>query len=253
MPTKPATYEEATYASPWRLIRYPHRRRVSESIDLLTANDPGTVVDYGAGGGELIASLLADERGNGIETAIAYDPNEEATGRLRERLGDEPRAAVATSIEEVSAHLAGRGADAISCMGVLEHLPLRERRRFYDFCAEVLSPAGRVVIDVPVEIGPALVVKQFGRRVLKRRDREYERGELLRAVVGIRTVDPARFEAGGGPDFIFTHRGFDHRVFRDELERFQDVRDAVTTPIGWLPSWLCNQEVFYVTEARPRT
>lgn len=140
--------------------------------------------------------------------------------RLESRLS---RVLVASTLGRVVEALDGRSLDAVVCMGVLEHLPLRERARFFDFCARHLAPRRRVVIDVPVEIGPTLLVKQFGRRVLKRRGREYGPGELLGAVAGRRTVDPNRHGAGSDPDFIYTHKGFDHRVFRKELERHQEI------------------------------
>jgi SAM-dependent methyltransferase len=248
MPKKPTTYEEDTYDNPWRLISYPHRVRVSTGLELLMSAKPKVVVDWGAGGGEMIAALMSDGRGEEIELAVAYYPTAAASGRLEKRLGGDPRVGIADSIDRVEARLDGRAPEAIMCMGVLEHLPLRKRREFYNYCAQKLAPGGRVVIDVPVEIGPALLVKEFGRRVLKRREPEYGLAELSRAVLGFKLVDSARFDEGAGPDFIFTHKGFDHRAFREELRRHQNVRETVRTPVRWLPSWLCNQDIMFVGE-----
>ena len=208
------------------------------------------VIDYGAGDGELIAQLLRDDRAASVELAISYEPIPSKLALALERFGDDPRAAGAGSFEEIDAKLDGRAADAISCLGTLEHFPLVERRRFYAFCATRLSPQGRVVIGVPVEIGPALGVKTFGRRVLKRRRREYARGELLRAVLGGETIDSERFDHDAEIEFIFTHKGFDHRPFLRELESYQTLVERFPTPVRRLPGWLCNQELMLVS--RPR-
>ena len=251
MPTAPQTYEEATYASPWWIVRYPHRIRAERALDLVIEDEPRTVLDYGAGGGELITRLLADPRAVSVETAIAYDPYETDTGHLADRLGGHPRAAVAVTLEQAAAALGGRRVDAVACMGVLEHLPLRERRRFFAFCTEALAPTGRVVIDVPVESGTALLVKTFGRRVLKRRPPEYTAGELVRAVAGRPRRDPERWGGGADPDFIYTHKGFDLGRFRAELSEHQEIIRTVATPVSWLPGWSVNQEVIFVSRPRP--
>ncbi len=248
---KPQTYREATYESPWRLIRYAHLNRLDTAIELITASRPKVVVDYGAGDGELVAQLLRDPRAASVELAISYEPLTIKLELAEERFTKEPRAAAAGSFDQIDDRLDGRATDVVSCLGALEHFPLVERQRFYLFCARRLSPHGRVVIDVPVEIGPSLVIKTLGRRVLKRRGREYARGELIRAVFGAETIDPDRFDPDSNVEFLFTHKGFDHRPFLRELDDFQDVIDVTPTPVRWLPGWLCNQEMLLLSRPRP--
>ena len=244
---RPSNYEEQTNASPWWLIRYPHQKRFATAVALLLADQPGVVVDYGAGNGEVLAQVLADPRGGSIDLAIAYDPDPQMRASAEEKLvPHSPRAAVIGDLTELESALQGRRVDAVACLEVLEHLSLTERQRFYGVCADNLVDGGLCLIDVPVEIGPTLLVKVFGRRALKGRSREYSLGELLRLTFGMRVRDPERFDPERPDGWIQDHKGFDYRELRDELREWLPIERTISTPVRVLPPWLCNQEIFLV-------
>lgn len=247
---KERTYQDDTYSSTNRLVRYAHGTRIKTAIEMITAERARTVLDYGAGDGEMLLRLLSDPRAAEISRVIAFDPEEGFRAEMERRISTDPRVTIAATREEAAAQLHGRELDAISCLGVLEHLPLIERECFYRFCDQYLSTGGRCIIDVPVEIGGSLLIKTLGRRFAKGRSREYRLPELARSVLGMRTRDLQRMDPSADVEFIFTHKGFDHRVFRDELTRWQTVQETRMTPVRWLPSWLCNQEVFFLTRKR---
>ena len=107
------------------------------------------------------------------------------------------------------------------------------------------------MIDVPVEIGASVLIKEFGRRALKRYPREYSTRALVRRAVGLRDPDPARFEPANESTWILAHTGFDHRFVVDEVrERFL-VRRVYGTPFERIPPSLGNQEAFIVFERDP--
>jgi len=140
--------------------------------------------------------------------------------------------------------------DVITCLGVLEHLPQRARQDFYSFCAEFLAEAGMCIIDVPVEHGPALLLKEFGRTVLKHRKSEYSFSALLKALVGIVPLDPRRWDYNSD-QVIVHHAGFDYRQLRDrELRRHFKIVRTIRTPLPAIPAALGNQEVIFVCSAQ---
>jgi hypothetical protein len=248
---RPQDYAEQTYASPYWLVRYPHRKRFSKATELLLSGRPRVLFDYGAGDGEWIARLLESPGADSIALAVAYDPTPRQLIRARERLasyGDRVR--VSGDLAEAERSLGGQAIDAIACLGVLEHLSLRERHRFYRFCAEHLSSGGACVMDVPVEIGPTLLVKQFGRRVLKGWPKGYTLSELIKPVLGFRVRDPERFDPDREDGWIQAHIGFDYREMRDELAQWMTIERSVPTPMKTLPPWLFNQEVLIVARGR---
>jgi hypothetical protein len=240
----PDGYAKTTYANSHWLIRYPHRKRFNKAAELLLSNEPRVLFDYGAGDGEWVARLLESPLASSVELAVAYDPTPRQHTKARKRLAPwSDRAVVATNLDDALAALGGQQIDALACLEVLEHLSLRERQRFYRFSAEHLAEGGLCLIDVPVEIGPTLVVKQFGRRVLKGWPKGYTFTELMKPVLGMRIRDPRRFDPEGEEDWIGAHIGFDYRELRDEVSEWMPVERSVTTPLGALPPWLGNQEV----------
>ena len=215
---------------------------------MLLADQPGVVLDYGAGNGEMLAQSFSPTRAAGvIDLAIAYDPNPQMRASAEEKLvPHSSRAAVIGDLAELESALQGRRVDAVACLEVLEHLSLTERQRFYGVCSDILADGGLCLIDVPVEIGPTLLVKVFGRRVLKGRPREYRLGELLRPTFGMRVRDPERFDPERPDGWVQDHKGFDYRELRDELRGWLPIERTISTPVRALPPWLCNQEIFLV-------
>jgi hypothetical protein len=233
------------------LVRYPHRKRYAAAAEQLIAGRPRVLVDYGAGDGEMVARVLDGPGAESIELAVVFDPTPRQLQKAHKRLaawGDRVR--VVDDLTAAEAALEGRPIDAIACLGVLEHLSWRERKRFYRFSAEHLAQGGLCLIDVPVEIGPALLVKEFGRRALKGRPSGYARGQLFKPVIGFRVRDPQRFDREREDGWIQDHNGFDYRELRDELGNWMPVERSISTPIRVLPAWLCNQEVLLVARGR---
>jgi SAM-dependent methyltransferase len=248
---QPMTYSERTTASPFWIVRFAHRRRYELIISAALEGSPGVLLDYGAGEGDMLMAMLAHEGCLPSLRVIAYEPSADS---LRKHLanrsgqGRVDRIEVAERLEDVP----DQSCDALTCAGVLEHLILADRFEFYSFARRVLRPGGRIVVDVPVEIGPTILVKNLGRRWLKGDRREYSLLQSVSAAVGRTIFDPVRFDPDAGAQYILTHKGFDHRIFLRELEGqgFQ-VDDVVSSPLPWLPPALGSQEVIVVGSVRP--
>lgn len=238
----PRVYSEQTYASPYLIVRYPHLMRVRTAVQALKQASPSSVLDYGAGDGKVLSDAIPVLPAS--TTITAFEP----VARFQTQLQQAAAAAgSADRIELVTdrAALDGRLFDYVICLGVLEHMPLRERLSFYELCDRCLTPDGCVLIDVPVEVGPTVLVKALARRALKGRGREYPLKELLWTAVGGIVFDPARFDPSDQRTWIQNHRGFDYRLLRRELaNRFTIVAETVS-PLPLLPAPLGNQEVYF--------
>jgi SAM-dependent methyltransferase len=247
----PISYAEQTYDSPFWLIRYAHRKRHALAIAKTLTFNPSVVLDYGAGVGEMMFALLADSRCPPSTRAIAYEPWYILMPEDKERqAGMDPtgRLQLATTREEIPENTC----DVVICAGVLEHLTLSERHKFYQFARHVLRPEGRVVIDVPIELGPAVLIKNFGRRVLKSYPREYTLRETVAATLGFTVFDPGRYDPELGDEFIATHKGFDYRLLKKELSgQGFTLETTINSPVPWLPAALANQEVIIVASKTP--
>lgn len=167
---------------------------------------------------------------------VAHEPSPKFSALFRERLGAVP---VVMERDAISGSF-----DVVCCLGVLEHMPVLERVAFYELCERVLAPRGTIIVDVPVEVGPALAVKAFGRIVLKGRSREYSNADLLRHILGAIQFDPARFDPTNDATWIHHHHGFDYRLLEQEMGSRFVLVDKTSTPLPGLPAGL-NQEVLY--------
>lgn len=244
----PDSYAEDTYSHRNFAIRYPHRKRVERVLGVIEELGPTTVLDYGAGDGHLFKALK-EQLAHSPERLVAYEPVPEFARPFEEQVKAGQFGDGVEVVEEFEA-LRGQHFDLITCMGVLEHMPLLERSKFYGLCDEALGDRGRCLIDVPVEVGPALAIKHLGRTVIKGRPAEQTRRQLIRGTFGGIRYDPLRFDPDDPSTWISSHSGFDYRLFRTELEHRFDLLEQITTPFGALPPWLGNQEVLYLVAPR---
>jgi hypothetical protein len=234
-------------------VGYAHRRRYEVAVSLIRRARPRVVVDWGAGDGYVLGELLKGP--DPPELVVAFEPGERMQALLDERrrdLGLGDRLRWFGTIEEIEAFLADRRIDVLACLGVLEHLPLQPRRDFYEFASRMVATDGTVLLDLPVEYGPAVVVKELGRRVLKARPPEYRLRTLAARALGRTERDPRRFADDGSTQFIQTHQGFDHRQILGEMAPEFVVTESRGTPLEWAPAWAFNQEVL-VSLRRPRS
>jgi SAM-dependent methyltransferase len=247
VPRDDTWYAGRTYASPYAIVRWPHRQRFRHARRLALARQPRSLLDYGTGDGEFLVELLTEHE-RPPERVVALEQVDDYARLLEIRLRE---SSLRDRVEVCRdpAELAGDSFDSITCLGVLEHMSLRERERIYEFLGDRLAGGGRCVIDVPVEIGPSLLVKEAVRGARKGGLTERSMRELAKAAIGFRVIDPTRFDRRDEP-WINDHKGFDYRVFADELDRRFDVVDRVSSPLPALPPWCFNQEVLYVAIPR---
>jgi SAM-dependent methyltransferase len=233
-------------------VAWSHGSRFALARRLVEPSEGGRLLDYGCGDGTFAAMI----HGRFRETlGVDVDPDQ-----LREcaaRLGHLPGVRFAPSRDVASADDTGRW-DVVTCMEVLEHCLVDERRRIVRELARLAAPGGRVVISVPIEVGPSILGKQFFRALAGlRRLGDYEHREryspveLVRAAAGGR-VERVVFEGNGpdGPHEYYGHKGFDFRDLEREVRAtFAEVR-RLFTPIRALGPLLNSQAWFVCTNAR---
>lgn len=242
-PKLPSSYEEQTHASPYWIVRFPHRRRIGLAVKEIRRQQAQTLLDYGSGDAYLIERLAMG--GSDVPRTTLYEPVEhyaEKSRRTVARLELDHRVDIITHLSECD----GMQFECIACLEVLEHMPLPQRNLFYETCQRHLAPGGACIIDVPVEVGPTLLIKELARRVLKGREPEYSNADLLRRSLGRRVHDPQRFDPSNNTTWIHYHTDFDYRELRDELGRHFRLDRSFGSPFPALAPPLGNQEAFII-------
>jgi SAM-dependent methyltransferase len=230
-----------------RLISWSHRRRFATGLQLAAPLAGGRVLDYGCGDGTFLAFLLAGAAAPSLAVGAEIHPS--LVEDCRGRLGGLPGISFLT-VEELDAPAWAASFDGLVCMEVLEHVvdwipPLDRWER-------LLAPGGRVIVSVPVETGPALLIKQTARRVAGWRglgdypgQSPYTPWELFRGVfAGGRQhmPRPVHRAADGSPNH--DHKGFNWRVLRAALAARFQLERIVTSPLRFLPPALASQVWF---------
>lgn len=222
-------YASYTYEHPSLFVRYPHLRRLRLLERIIGSARFGSWLDYGAGDAAIVSHMHRSGR-LGEARIVLYEPWAEIRSQIR--IGNGLDISVVGELGEIPE----RPFDLVTALEVLEHLPLPERIRFYRLLARQLAPGGRCLIEVPVEYGPILLLKEYGRRVLKGRRSDYRPGELMKAgFLGIVEDSHGRFDPEDGRQTIIPHQGFDTACFLEELSTIGEVVRIWASPFPYLP------------------
>jgi SAM-dependent methyltransferase len=224
------SYARQTLDSPNPFARYAHRSRLRKSVALTLAKmvpGAGKILDYGCGSGTLVFALR-----NLDYDAVGYEPF------MEERVA--PGLPIYRSTEEV---VALGPYSVITLFETIEHLHDWEIDAFLEFSQRTLCGGGGILISAPVEIGPALLLKELSRNVhpnlrwpLPHRF-GHPLGELLKAaLLGVAAVRAENIK--------ISHKGFD---FRRAIKRLREkgwlVRALAYGPLP-IGTWYGNSQVF---------
>jgi 2-polyprenyl-3-methyl-5-hydroxy-6-metoxy-1,4-benzoquinol methylase len=248
-PVASGDYARKQIYCPNRVVAWSHGSRFRLAARLV--GEGARLLDYGCGDGTFLA--LTHGR---FERAVGADVDEGQLESCRARLGhlDGVRFVRTT---DLAAPAHAHAYDIVTCMEVLEHCPEPERLRVLDTLRLLVARRGRVVISVPIEIGPALLAKQFFRAVAAWRGhgdyqhREtYGPGELLAAAFARPNLARARYRVET-PQGVFEycgHKGFDWRPLESEIRQRFAVERRLFTPLP-AAGPLLNSQVWFVCRA----
>jgi SAM-dependent methyltransferase len=244
---KDGHYAKKQLYSRSRLIAWSHRSRFETGLRLAARFAGQRIIDYGCGDGTFLALLM--DRPGAPAAAVGADLDDGQVNNCRARFGSDPRLFF-VRIDTLNPAVQTSGFDGLVCMEVLEHVidwaPLFDQWRW------LVKPGGTILVSVPVETGPALVVKQAVRRVAGWRGigdypgiAPYTWGEYVRSVLAgsrqhiTRPVHPEANGSGG-----YCHKGFNWRVLRTALAGRFAVERTLSSPLSWLPPPLGSQVWF---------
>ena len=228
------------------LIGWSHARRFRAARRVVRPYAAAALLDYGCGDGTFLAlvrDLFPHAVGAEIDPALVED--------ARRRFG---QAGGARFIHTSEVPALPDGAfGVVTCMEVLEHCTAEVADGVIGELRRLAAREGVVIVSVPVETGPALLVKTAARAAAGLRgvsgyqDRErHTAGELARMVfAGAQTrierpVYETRFP-DGAPNRYHGHKGFNWRLLAERLGRDFYLRDVRFSPLPVLGGLLNSQ------------
>ena len=247
-PAVPGNYGRKQLGSPSFAIRYSHERRFDMARSLVAPYAGRKLIDFGAGDGTFLA-LVYDLFPN----AVGVDPNPDQLAESQERLADLPGISFRSPSETSSKSFDG-SFDIATCMEVLEHCVEAEVQDVLNDLNRLVRPGGRLIVSVPVEIGPSLLLKQIIRTYAGMRgfgDYKYTEHYSLRQLFSMvfatkaRKIDRPIYLEGGHP--YHSHKGFNWRALARRIDEKFLVDELRFTPIDFAGSLLASQVWFVCT------
>lgn len=246
-------YARKQILCPSRLIAWAHRRRFDTALQLSKIFSGKNVLDLGCGDGTFLHMLLQQDWAPNF--AVGAEITTDLVDDCTRRLGAVEQLRF-LSVEDLESPDYQAAFDGVFCMEVLEHVI--DVDEVLDQLRRLVSPDGRVLISVPVEIGLPMLVKQSARRVAGWMGvgdypgtTPYTITELLAGLVaGPRQhLDRPVHVSPEGHRF-FDHKGFNWKLLREKLSSRFTIERATASPITWLPPQLGSQCWFLL---RPQT
>ncbi|HEX2859059.1 MAG TPA: class I SAM-dependent methyltransferase [Alphaproteobacteria bacterium] len=223
------TYEQQTVASPNPLARYAHLSRFKRAKALCQKYLPakGSLLDYGAGDGRLLALL---RKAQPKAQLLGLEPYMDITDKKH----------IFRTADKLPPKV-----DVITAFEVLEHLDAHNMAGYLKLVNARLAKNGHIIISVPNMLGPSLFLKYINWRFIKRSQWIYSWGDVFKA--GLLLKSPPR-ELKPLGDYL-GHTGFDWRLLRVQMLKHYKLVEEFHSPFPAL-WWGFNSQWFAVFERR---
>lgn len=232
-----------------KVIAWSHSSRFVKALSLLDAADK-SILDYGCGDGTFLAMAAGQ-----VKTAHGSDIDANQIEGCRERFADLSNVDFSVIGDLADGKYDG-SFDVVTCQETLEHCTEEIVEIVLSDLARLVSPTGRVIISVPIEIGPSFVLKQSIRALAARMgtssyhmvERYSGRDAAKMVFAGRNTaVDRPLYKVDGAEGY--SHFGFNWRALRERVAQHLVVEETQFTPVGQLRGFVSSQAWFL---CRPR-
>ena len=224
-----------------QLTRLAHRSRFSAVLDVVGNQKYHQALDYGCGDGWLLK--IAYEQGI-IASGIGVDVADYMLEACQENFAEIPKLKYCTP-DQISENISLQSCDLIFCTETLEHIG--NPAKVLDMIRPYCQPGARMIISVPIEIGPSLILKQMGRYFANLKGNygyePYEFKELISAAI---LWDTNSFPSSHSMQQEYTgHKGFDYRKIDKLLGEKVTIEKKIFSPFPWFGN-LLNSTVIWV-------
>ena len=214
-------YDENTINAQNFFARFSHRNRINKIFKIVKKySHHGKVLDYACGTGVLVARAP--------ESIIGYEPF------MLERC--QTGLPIYNSLDNIRTF----APFSLICINNLfEHLHFSEIENILTICRNIISDNGCIIVNVPIEVGPVIILKEINRSFFHKEPGGYTFLEFIKAaflgIVGKRI----------NPNVVFmSHKGFDFR----HLISFVRTKgwEVKVLSYGPLPTgcWYGNSDVY---------
>lgn len=227
------------------MTRLAHQSRFNRVLELLEDRQYHCALDYGCGDGWLLKSASEQKL---IKTGLGVDISPYMLSACEQIFGDSENFKFCQP-STITSTISLGSCDLLLCTETLEHVGNVEST--LDQILPYCCAEAKVIISVPIEIGPSLLLKQIGRYLANLKGRYgYERYTLSELFSATLLWDVERFPSSHSEDVeIRSHKGFDYRKIEAILKRKIILERHFFSPFPQLGK-LMNSTVFFVGRTR---
>jgi len=249
--------EEGNYAKKQifcknQIIAWSHSSRFQTTQRLLKkyADSNSKLLDYGCGDGTFLGKVS-----NLFPEAVGTDISPQHITDCQKRFSGVPQVSFCL-IDDLDSEQYRSYFDIAVCMEVLEHCVSDSVEKVISNLKRLVKSDGIILISVPIEIGPSLLIKQITRSVagwLRQGDYDksiepHTRIEFLKMVFATKSTSIER--PTYGDNFRYHgHKGFNWRSLRYELGKKIEIEQTFFSPLGSLGGFVSSQ-VFMICRNR---
>lgn len=204
--------------------RYTSLLRLAGELSATIKDRPMRALEIGCGPGTAVGALLDAHECD----YLGIDLDASFVDAARGYHGHRPNCRFVQADAADPSHYQPDSADIVFALETLEHIPEDAVVRIVENVCRIVRPK-LFVVTVPVEVGPAVWVKNLGSAMMG-----YKRGsgnfrETLWA--GLYQMDRI-------PTHTVWHIGFDWRWLAQTIRHNAPIREVSSLPFSWLPRWL---------------
>jgi SAM-dependent methyltransferase len=243
-PVAEGHYYQGQLANKNKILAWSHQSRFDKAIELIGHNTK-KLLDYGCGDGTFLA--LTSDR---VVDAHGVDVDGNQIEDCRTRLRSLPNVTFFVN-SDLSGPDHDGAYDVVTCMETLEHCTEPIVEQVLADVARLCAPDGRVIISVPIEIGPSFLVKQTVRAVARTQGNSsyavaesYPARDAMKMIFARRDTAVERPLFGEPPLVGHTHYGFNWRWLRGRVAQYLTIERTLFTPLGFLGGWASSQAYF---------
>ena len=210
------------------LTRLAHGGRYRRTLELASDVRAGVAIDFGCGDAMILRRAQEAgiaRSGYGVDSDPAMRESAAATFAGIDGFRF-------VSPEELAGVVAPGSCDLAICTEALEHIP--SPGPILDQIVRCCRPGARVIITVPIEVGPSLLGKQIGRYFAGlRRPYGYEKYTVRELVSAALLWNARGFDSSHlHDDVVMTgHKGFDFRDVEAALRARMQIERTVYSPL----------------------
>lgn len=222
------------------ITRLAHQSRFRQVIQAIGKQQYKCVLDYGCGDGWLLKALY--EQGK-IQGGFGVDISPHMLSCC-ENIFTDIQGFQFFQPDAMEHHIPPHSCDLLLCTETLEHVDDAERAiaQMLPYC----KSGAQVVISVPIEIGPSLLIKQMGRYFANLKGRYgYERYRLPELFSAAILWDATRFPSSHLENASLKgHKGFDYRKLEQIVAQKINLEQTQFSPFPVLSNILNSTAIW---------